>query len=180
MTDMVNGFLNLSRLESGMLELNKETFDLTGLVEEALEECKLVMPNRQIAFTSATEAKVFADKEKTLSVITNLLNNAAKYSKIEKPITISISVNSGQAQLSVQDQGIGVRLEDKSQIFNRYYRVHNEQTKVVSGFGIGLFLCAEIIRLHGGEIGLESEYEKGSTFYFRLPLAVVEQPVTLK
>jgi two-component system sensor histidine kinase VicK len=171
MTDMINGFLNLSRLESGVLELNKVTFDLNEIVEEALQECKLIMPNRSVSLTTMNKAVIFADREKILSVINNLISNAAKYSKAEKPIFLSIEVNYGQVQLNVQDQGIGVKTGDKSKLFERYYRAYNEQTKVVSGFGIGLFLCAEIIRLHGGEIGLESEYEKGSTFYFKLPLA---------
>jgi two-component system sensor histidine kinase VicK len=102
-------------------------------------------------------------------VINNLISNAAKYSKAEKPINLIIMVNSGIVQLNVVDEGMGVKTEDKPKLFDRYYRAHNEHTKVVSGFGIGLFLCAEIIKLHGGEIGLESEYGNGTNFYFKLP-----------
>lgn len=172
MTFMINDFLNLSRLESGMLQLNKNEFGLNELIEEVLQECRLVMPNRQILLSTAKEATLFADREKILSVVHNLISNAAKYSKPEKAIHLKTDISAGWVQLSVKDQGIGMRAEDQSKVFDRYYRVHSEQTKVVSGFGIGLFLCAEIIRLHGGEIGVQSEYEKGSTFYFKLPLAV--------
>jgi two-component system sensor histidine kinase VicK len=171
MTEMINGFLNISRLESGMLEINKKEFDLNDLVEENLQEYRLVMPNREILFNHTDETRVFADREKISSVINNLISNAAKYSKAEKPIRITIILDSGQVQLNVQDEGMGVKMEDKPKLFDRYYRAHNEQTKVVSGFGIGLFLCAEIIKLHGGGMSFESEYGKGSTFYFRLPLA---------
>jgi PAS domain S-box-containing protein len=169
MTEMINGFLNISRIESGMLELIKKEFDLNELVDEALQEYRLVMPNRNILFYPGANARVIADREKVLSVINNLISNAAKYSKAEKPIRITTMVNFGQVQLNVEDEGMGVKIEDKPKLFDRYYRAHNEHTKVVSGFGIGLFLCAEIVKLHGGEIGLESEYGKGTSFYFRLP-----------
>ena len=75
------------------------------------------------------------------------------------------------AQISVKDEGIGISQKDIKKLFDRYYRVENKDNRHISGFGIGLYLSEEIIRRHDGEIWVESELDKGSTFYFNLPLA---------
>lgn len=172
MTVMINGFLNLSRFESGKLHLDKETFNLNDLVQEIIDENRPVMSGREINFKPVSDVYVYADRDKIGSVISNLISNAAKYSVNGKVINIATEITNKHVQISVQDFGMGIKPEDKKRLFERYYRVEAEQNKIISGFGIGLYLSAEIIKLHDGSIWVESEIGKGSTFYFTISSVV--------
>lgn len=170
MSSLINGFLNISRLESGKLEIVKELFDLSELINEQLDEIKLTVNSHAFTFDPATPVTVEADREKIGSVISNLLSNAVKYSPRGKLVNVSCNVQNGEAQVSVADEGMGIRPQDLPHIFERYYRSDSEHTRHISGFGVGLYLSAEIIRRHDGRIWVESEKGKGSTFYFTLPV----------
>ena len=170
MATMINGFLNVTRLESGQLLLEKRHFDLRTLIAEVISEAQLVSPEADIDLVAAEELKVFADPEKIASVISNLLGNAIKYSKRGSRITIDYKVAGDNVQVSVQDLGIGISQRDIDRLFERYYRVETTDTKHISGFGIGLYLSSEIVKGHGGKIWAESELQKGSTFYFTISL----------
>jgi PAS domain S-box-containing protein len=170
MTGMINGFLNISRLESGKLEIKKRLFDLSGLVVHEVEEIRLTASNHNIQIIGDERLMVFADEEKIASVISNLLTNAIKYSPKEKDIVVHCFSRDGFAMFSVNDKGIGIKANDLPRIFERYYRAEAEQVKQISGFGIGLYLSAEVIRHHDGQIWAESAAGQGSTFYFSLPL----------
>ncbi|MDN3548936.1 sensor histidine kinase [Mucilaginibacter aquaedulcis] len=170
MTSLINGFLNISRLESGKLEIHKESFDLVHLVEEQIDELSMVVSGHTFVFKPESAIAVSADWEKIGAVISNLLSNAVKYSPKETMVTVRCLVENDHAVLSVQDEGMGINPEDLSKIFDRYYRVGTEYTKHISGFGIGLYLSSEIIQRHDGKVWAESEPGAGSTFYFSLPL----------
>ncbi|MXV50118.1 PAS domain S-box protein [Pedobacter sp. HMF7647] len=171
MAEMINGFLNISRLESGKIRIEKTKFNIVDLVNETVDEMKATVNNHRIDFTACPSTQVFADWEKLLSVLSNLISNAVKYSMGGTTIEILCESGDDEVTVSIKDQGIGIKSSDKDKIFDRYYRVENNNTKHVSGFGIGLYLSAEIIKHHNGRIWLESEPGKGSTFYFSLPLA---------
>jgi PAS domain S-box-containing protein len=168
MTTMINGFLNVTRLESGKIQIDKQQFDMAGLVRESEAETVLMNSTHKFVFHPVEPTPVFADKDKIGHVITNLISNAVKYSKPGSTIQIACVSDGGHARFSVSDQGIGIEKRHLGQLFKRYYRVEN--TNYISGFGIGLYLSAEIIGRHEGKIWAESEPEKGSTFYFTLPL----------
>lgn len=170
MVSMINSFLNVSRLEAGKIRLEKTTFNLVELINEMVKELVLTTKNYDIHLRPGQEISVFADREKIGQVIDNLLSNAVKYSPVGKQIEISSYQANGFAWISVKDQGIGVKLQDKGKLFERFYRVENPNMQTVSGFGIGLYLCAEIVQRHNGKIGVESEFGKGSTFWFTLPV----------
>lgn len=170
MTTMINGFLNVSRLEAGKIHIDKQPFTLDDLAREVIEELLLVGTTHRIAMHDGPKIKVTADRDKIGSVISNLLNNAVKYSPRDTNITVACQTKDGFAVLSVQDEGIGIRSEDAARLFERYYRVQDNGFRHVSGFGIGLYLSAEIVAHHGGNIWVESQPGKGSTFYFSLPL----------
>ena len=102
----------------------------------------------------------------------NLISNAVKYSPLGSSIVVGCVTANGQVQVSVTDEGMGISQEDMPRLFERYYRVKGNETKHIAGFGIGLYLCSEIIKGHGGEIWAESIPGKGSTFYFTLPIAI--------
>ncbi|CAM3994762.1 Signal transduction histidine kinase [Pedobacter westerhofensis] len=173
MTAMINGFLNVSRFESGKIHLDQQTFDLAILVKVVEDEIMLLVNTHNIYFAPIMETIVFGDREKISQVIMNLISNAVKYSPPGSTIQVSCVYANNNAVLGVKDKGIGVKPEDRDRLFDRYYRVENEKTKHVSGFGIGLYLCAEIIKEHGGKIWVESSYGKGSEFRFSLPIGNV-------
>ncbi len=170
MTAMINGFLNISRLESGKILIQKHTFNLAKLITEVVDEVKVGATTHAIKIENCEAIDVNADLDKIQSVISNLLSNAVKYSPNGTEVRVGCEVTGGEVIVSVQDQGIGIKPDDAERIFDRYYRVETNDTKHISGFGIGLYLSAEIIHHHNGRIWLESEKEKGSTFYFSLPL----------
>lgn len=171
MAAMINSFLNISRLEAGKLLIEKQPFDLGQLLQEVLEETQLTVTSHVFSLKECSNLTVNADRDKIISVISNLISNAVKYSPKGRQIDIGCKLNGNMVIVSVKDEGMGIKPEDLGYIFDRYYRVETNHTRHISGFGIGLYLSAEIIKRHGGEIWAESELDKGSTFYFSLPRA---------
>ena len=169
MNKMINGFLNVSRLESGKILVIKNKFNIDELLREILEETKVTISTHTILFSPCDQINVHADRDKISSVITNLVSNAVKYSPNGTKIDITCTVDDSHVKVSVIDEGIGITPEDSSKLFERFYRVQNSTTNIISGFGIGLYLSAEIIQRHDGEIGVDSTPGLGSTFWFTLP-----------
>ncbi len=170
MTTMINGFLNISRFESGKIHLNYQQFDMEALIREVEADIRLVSSSHPIFFNGTCPVYVPADRDKIGQVIHNLLTNAMKYSPPGSPIVIACVQEAAAVQVSVRDEGMGVRKEDLERLFERYYRAEHAQMETIAGFGIGLYLCAEIIRRHNGQVWAGSNAGKGSTFFFRLPL----------
>jgi two-component system sensor histidine kinase VicK len=170
MTRMINGFLNISRLEAGKILIDKHHFDLEQLIEEMIRETRMTVTSHEIRFEPCQPVVVSADMDKIGSVITNLISNAVKYSPKGKLIDIKCELIDGFALVSVHDEGMGIKPADLENLFERYYRVESKHTQHISGFGIGLYLSAEIIQRHDGRIWAESKSGVGSTFYFSLPL----------
>lgn len=172
MGNMINGFLSLNQVESGNIQLALKDFELNALITDALEETRLLNPSRAIVFSPQSVIQLQADPDKIEQVIINFLSNAIKYSPGEGLIEISADIIGEMAEVRVKDEGFGIAPSDMEKLFERYYRVENKHTEQIPGFGIGLYLCAEIIRLHHGKIWGESEPGKGSVFFFQLPLKV--------
>jgi PAS domain S-box-containing protein len=169
MSTMINGFLNISRLESGKILIEKHRFNIDELAKEVIEEARITVTSHQIDIVPCPAVEVYADRDKINSVISNLVSNAVKYSPKGSQVQILCTTQDDDVVISVKDEGIGIKQSDLAKIFERYYRVESSNTQHVSGFGIGLYLSAEIIERHGGRIWAESEPGKGSTFYFSLP-----------
>lgn len=170
MTRMINGFLNVSRLESGHMHIHSQRFNLAQLIAEAEEEVLASVTSHEIIFDPVAETWVNADHEKIGHVIQNFISNAVKYSPSQSVIKVALIIRAGKAIFSVNDQGVGISAEDLPRLFERYYRVKDAETKNIAGFGIGLYLCYEIIKRHGGNIWADSQIGQGSTFYFTLPV----------
>jgi two-component system sensor histidine kinase VicK len=170
MANMINGFLNMSRLESGKIMIDKQRFNLDDLLRETISEMQLVVSSHLIHFQPCDPVEVDADRDKIGSVVTNLLSNAVKYSPNSNSIEVKCHIEGDMAQVSVRDEGIGLNQQDTDKIFDRYHRIVTDHTKNISGFGIGLYLSAEIIERHKGRIWVESQIGTGSTFYFSLPV----------
>lgn len=170
MTNMINGFLNLSRLESGKIHLNRQIFDIATLLRDVIKETAVNEATHFFEFTGEDAVIVEADYDKISSVVTNLLSNAVKYSPKGKKVEVNLAVQGTDIQVCVKDEGIGIMPQDLDKLFERYYRVESQRTRYISGFGIGLYICVEIIKLHRGKIWATSEPGKGSAFYFTIPI----------
>ena len=169
MNNLINGFLNVSLFESGKIFIHKREFDMGSLIREMIEETSLIATTHTIKFSESGPVLVLADRDKIGSVISNLLGNAVKYSPAGNPIEVTCSRDNYEVIVRVKDQGIGINPKDIEKIFDRFYRVEASNSRHISGFGIGLYLSAEIIKGHGGRIWAVSESSQGSTFSFSLP-----------
>jgi two-component system sensor histidine kinase VicK len=171
MTSTINGFLNAARLGSGKIQLHKQKFLLNDLISESINDALLSQETHLFNYPTCQEIAVEADRDKIGNVLSNLLSNAVKYSPGAKQIEVNCMLENGQAKVSITDHGMGITAEDQSKLFDRFFRVQSMETRHISGHGIGLYLCAEIIQAHGGHIGVESQAGQGSTFWFSLPVA---------
>ena len=170
MTTLINGFLNVSRLESGKIHINSQVFDMSDLVKEIEEEAIATITSHNVVFAPVVKTMVNADRDKIGQVINNFISNAVKYSPGGSTINIACVTSNGKALISVKDEGMGIAAKDIDRLFERYYRVESKSMGTISGFGIGLYLCSEIIQRHNGNIGAESILSEGSTFWFKLPV----------
>jgi PAS domain-containing protein/anti-sigma regulatory factor (Ser/Thr protein kinase) len=171
MNILIEGFLNVSRLESGKIQIDKQLFDMAALMKEMEEESIAMISTHKVVFAPVEYTVVQADRNKIGQVIHNLISNAVKYSPRGSTINVAcITTRDNYALVSIKDEGVGIALGDQQEIFSRYYRVEGNSMQTASGFGIGLYLCAEIIQRHEGKIWVESEVGKGSILYFSLPI----------
>ena len=170
MSKLVHNFLDLSRLESSRLVLQKEVFDINDLVYETINYYNLPENKERLKLEKGILPEINADKTKVGHVIDNILSNALKYSPANKPVVIKTEFSDGHIIVSVQDFGKGIDEKSKDKIFQRFYRAENVQPESVKGFGIGLYYSSELVRLHKGKMWFDSEENVGSTFTFSLPV----------
>ena len=168
MTRLVTDLLDMSKLEAGKLMLDIEPIEISEIVHSAIGDLRPLLGKNEISFDAGIHATVSADREKIGQVLTNLLSNAIKYSPHGGKILVYIVPLENRVRVCVKDEGIGIAEVDLKKLFQRYFRSESLD-RTISGFGIGLYLCHEIITRHGGKIGAESNQGAGSTFYFDLP-----------
>ncbi|MCD0478760.1 PAS domain S-box protein [Chryseobacterium sp. LC2016-29] len=171
MNSMINGFLNVSRLDSGQMHIEKAEFDFRILFTEIEHEVLSTNHTRNFIFKSSDSLSIFADRDKISQVLHNLIGNAIKYSPINTSIIVEyLTTDDNSLKINVHDYGIGISTEDQQRIFERYYRVKDINSRSTSGFGIGLYLCKEIIELHNGTISVQSSKNESTVFSFVLPI----------
>jgi signal transduction histidine kinase len=149
-------------------------FDLNELIEEKVEELRTLSPKSKIIFTPASLPLVEADRERIEQVLTNLIFNAIKYSPNGGDITVTAEKQDKTVKVSVTDQGIGIPANMLKNIFSRFYRIPDTSVQTYPGMGLGLYISAGIVALHGGTISVESKVNDGSTFYFILPVDAIK------
>ncbi|MFD2145352.1 sensor histidine kinase [Mucilaginibacter antarcticus] len=172
MSVLIQNFLNNAKLLEGKFDLDVERFNMHELLLEVEHYAKILSPTHQIVLKDCDDVSVVADRDKIAQVMENLVSNAVKYSPVNTTIIIGCKKINGQAQISVTDTGIGIDKKDQGKLFDRFYRVENDKLKNVAGFGIGLYLVAEILRFHDSRILVESTANVGSKFYFNLPISM--------
>jgi excisionase family DNA binding protein len=167
---LVTALLDITRLESGRLSLERGPLDLSGLARRVVAEVRPTLAQHAIAEElPAEEVLVNGDELRLEQVLHNLLANAVKYSPGGGRIGVVLTTEGDQVRVHVSDQGIGIPPHDLQNIFQRFYRSQNAEAQQLSGMGIGLFVVHEIVALHGGRIGVRSVVGQGSTFTVELP-----------
>jgi signal transduction histidine kinase len=165
---LVEELLNASKITSGQMHLNVISFNLADIVEESYQHLQQA-DKAKIKIAGDLGVFVSGDPARIEQVLVNLINNALKYAPESETIQIDIQQTSGFVKLFIKDKGPGINPQKLPHLFDRYYRV-DDRGQQYSGLGLGLYISAEIIKKHGGEIGAESEIGKGSTFWFTLPI----------
>ena len=171
LTRLISELLDLTKIETGTLELKKEKFSLNELAIETVEDILYTNTKHRINLFHDFHGFVYADKDRIGQVMINFLTNAIKYSPNNDKIDVSITkAPNDEIAFSVQDGGIGIDKDDMEKIFERFYRAQGREEQTYPGFGIGLFIAKEFVQKHGGHLSVESEKGKGSTFTFTLPV----------
>ncbi len=171
---MISEMLDLDRMESGRMTLNREDVDLNALIAEAADHVRPTAPNQPITLKLDPDVpRVSCDRDKLTQVLRNLLSNAVKYSPNGGDIVITTRLEGQWIHAVVRDHGMGIPDEALETVFERYRRVESHATRFIQGTGLGLPICRQILQLHGGRIWAESVVGEGSYFHFTLPTAAV-------
>lgn len=168
LNDLISELLDASKIQNGKLNLNIAAFDFNEMLSSAVEEVQFVSPLHTILRTGEISRPVTGDRQRLKQVVVNLLTNAVKYSPGSDKVFIHANLEDRKIMVSVKDTGIGIRKENLEKIFELYYRVEGRPNNF-HGLGIGLTIAHEIVERHKGEIWVESEPGKGSSFFFTLP-----------
>jgi len=170
---LINDLLDLSRIESGHVEVRPTNLPLTALAEEVAEHMKALAAEKLIRIEippADPKVTAWADRDKVTQVLMNLISNAVKFTPRDGKITVALEKNgSDYIQISVADTGPGILPEERNRIFSKFYQVANVDKQKPKGSGLGLAISKALVEMHGGKIWMESEVGKGSTFYFTLP-----------
>lgn len=165
---LIKDLLDVSKIQTGQLELSKSKFDMDKLLDETISSFHMVSKTHRVIRENRENALLIADRQRIEQVLQNLLSNAIKYSPGENTVVVSIKKSETELIIKVRDFGIGVAEEERSNIFERFYRSKDSSVHI-SGFGLGLYICSDIIKRHEGKMWMTGE-KKGSSFYFSLPL----------
>jgi signal transduction histidine kinase len=168
---LISGLLDLSRLEQGQLQLQRAPLDLAELAERVVAEVQPTAPGHSVSYQGpAAPLLVLGDAIRLEQMLLNLLQNAIRYSPEGGAVTLRLAGRDGLAVLSVSDQGIGIPADELPRLFQRFARASNADAQQIEGTGLGLYVVAEIARLHGGSVQVASKVGAGSTFTVTLPL----------
>lgn len=173
MAELVSDLLTLSRLEEGQLPQIKENFSLVKIVQEIIKDFQVFAKARNIKIELIPERElpaVFADPYQLKQVIENLLDNALKYTQEKGKVKIDVFRQNKELFFKIEDTGMGIAKEEQKFVFKKFFRAENAKRQQPQGSGLGLFIAKLIIKRSGGKIGFESEENKGSTFWFTLPI----------
>ncbi|HAA00780.1 MAG TPA: PAS domain-containing sensor histidine kinase, partial [Flavobacteriales bacterium] len=169
LTEILNDFLSVEKLEEGIVRNNPVQFDLEDFIHSIIEELKTITKKgQQIAFRhKGNTTSVFLDNQLLRNSLINLISNAIKYSEEGKEITVQSTMNGNSIRIEITDQGIGIPPEDQQHMFGRFFRAKNANN--IQGTGLGLNIVRKYIELMEGKIGFSSELGVGTTFFVELP-----------
>lgn len=172
LSGMVENVLNAAANQKGELKLKKEELDINELIESIVETSKVTIQNNNGTINKKLAIQnplIIADQVHLTNILVNLIDNANKYFKDIPQITIETKAEKESLIILVKDKGIGIKKEDLKHIFDRFYRVPTGNIHNVKGYGLGLSYVKDVIEKHEGEINVQSEFNKGTTFKIKLP-----------
>ncbi len=165
---MIADLYDATKVGSGNMQLETAEFNFEQMIKEAVATIETLQPDYKINILGHANIMVHGDRHRLIQVVTNYLSNGIKYSKGSSKVELTIKHDKKEVTVSVKDKGLGISKEQLPYVFDRFFRA--EKTKNLEGVGLGLYLCRQIIKAHNGNVWVESEEEKGSTFYFSIPL----------
>lgn len=168
---LVNDLLQLARIQSGSLSLNREAVDVGELIREIVEENLLLAAQRSITLSAGIEGAItaFADRDRIKQVILNLLHNAINFSNDGGEVRLRAAVQNRTVSVEVEDSGPGIPEDQLELIFEKFHRVEKSRSRMVPGTGLGLSIARELVELHGGTISARSQVGRGTIMAFSLP-----------
>ena len=171
LNNLLSDLIDLSRIESGEMRMSFRYFDITDLIHDLLQTMEIRATQRSVTLTYAkppTPLSVYGDRERLSQVLTNLIDNAIKYNVEGGSVSLSTIRRNGDIEISVADTGIGIPEEHVQRIFERFYRVDKDRSRLVGGTGLGLAIVKHILEAHQSTVRLESRYGAGTTVRFNL------------
>ncbi len=170
LTRLVNELLDITRIDQHRLHLVCAAVELGALAEQVAEQVRLLTNQHTITVAAAPPVSVWGDQQRLEQVLINLIENGVKYSPHGGPVTVHVGATADHGWAEVHDQGIGIPPEELPFVFERFFRAENVDVNS-AGLGLGLYLCREVIKQHGGRITVESTLGSGSCFRVEVPLA---------
>ena len=183
MIRMITDLLNLSRMDQGKQDLNREFVSINELVAHIIDRFEMVLKSEQYRNKKYTIERDFTqrtlwveiDQDKFIQVIDNIMNNAIKYSPDGGKITCKLMETHNSIVISITEEGLGIPRKDSGHVFDRFYRVDKARARSMGGTGLGLAISKEVVQLHGGKIWVTSVENKGSTFFISLPYIPMDE-----
>lgn len=173
LSNLVNNLLETTNLSHGKLVLSKNWFDLNELIVECISQLQPITPKRRLTLKLATYPPILADRKRIAQVVTNIISNAIKYTETDGTIVISTTLDgTNGVKVAVRNIGVGTEQKYTGKVFDRFFRISSTDMPSRSGMGLGLYICAEIIKCHDGRIALESTQNNDVIFSFTLPYKV--------
>ncbi|HET6764944.1 MAG TPA: HAMP domain-containing sensor histidine kinase, partial [Longimicrobiaceae bacterium] len=174
---LINQFLDLEKMSSGRLEIDRRPFSLREIVDEATNTVRPLVERGELWVVADVEdVRVNVDPDRIGQVLTNLLSNAIKFSAPGGTLWLSADVRDGALRMEVRDQGRGIPAAKLESVFERFQQVDSSDSREKGGTGLGLPICRNIMALHGGRIWAESVVGRGTTIKAVIPDALVPQP----
>jgi signal transduction histidine kinase len=175
MINLVNDLLNISRLEQGRLQFQFGVYDLGALTQEVYNGLKIRAAEKSqnffLTIDSGTSHLVYVDQDKTKEIISNLLENALKYTFAGGTIQARVTTNEEGVWFLVKDTGVGIPREKQKDLFKKFSRIENPLSKTTTGTGLGLYTVKQMVERQSGRIQFQTEENKGSTFAIKFPFA---------
>jgi len=169
---LVHDVLNATRLEAGELVLQQTPVPIMSIVQQVVDQVHSNTDDRRIRLPTPNGLPlVYADRDRVVEVLANLLDNADKYSPPGTDIAIDARADGDEVTLCVRDDGPGLQLDDLDRVFEKFYRADNSDAQVAYGYGLGLYVCRQLVEAHGGRIWAENAPNGGAVFSFTLPVA---------
>ena len=167
-SELVEDLLNVTRINEGQVMLNKRSFNIAHLVDECCAHVRQ-LGTHELVVDGVLDLYIVADENRIEQVIFNFINNAVKYAPNSREIYLTLENLGSSVRISVRDNGPGIDASKLPHLFDRYFRADQSGAQV-SGLGLGLYICSDIVKRHDGDIGVESLVGEGATFWFTLPI----------